>query len=142
MFIRSLQPADLPVLASIWQEQIAVIHPLQTGFSLLVTEIAVALEQALHDPRQQIYIAEESGNLLGFLWLDCEGNARGKVVAAGVDMHGGGARVGTALWGQAKGWFAAQGVRQVNLPRQSAVADAFWFAQGALDRAGGLSITL
>lgn len=145
MFIRVPQVADLPALGWLWQEQVNLLSILSPKLAQSIPPLAYwsnALQAALSDSQQQIYLAENSTHVLGFMWLNIERSLTASVVATCIELHGQGNAVGAALWSPARSWFRLQGVSEVSIPRQSAIADAFWSAQGAVVTSRGLSISL
>jgi hypothetical protein len=145
MFIRVPQVADLPALVRLWQEQVNLLAILSPKLAQSIPPLAYwssAFQAALSDSQQQIYLAENSTHVLGFMWLNVERGLTGSVVATCIEIHGQGSAVGAALWSPARNWFGLQGVSVVSIPRQSAIADAFWSTQGAVVTDRGLSISL
>lgn len=145
MFIRVPQVADLPAMVRLWQEQVnllAVLSPKLAQSILPLEHWSSALQAALSDSQQQIYLAESSTHVLGFMWLKVEWGLTASVVAICIEIHGQGSTVGAALWSYSRNWFQSQGVSVVSIPRQSAIADAFWSTQGAVVTDRGLSISL
>jgi hypothetical protein len=145
MFIRVPQVADLPALVRLWQEQVNLLAILSPKLAQSIRPLAHwsdALQAALSDSQQQIYLAENSTHVLGFMWLNVEQGSTGSVVATCIEIHGQGGAVGAALWSHARNWFHSQDVSVVSIPKQSAIADAFWSTQGAVVTDRGLSISL
>lgn len=127
-------------MMALWQEQRQIIAAMMQR--QLPDAGSAALEPAVDSDEQQVLLAEQAGNLRGFLWLRLEHEGSARVVATAVDLHGQGAAVGRALWSAGKAWLTEHEIKQVMIPHLDATADAFWLAQGARDVGSELKLQL
>jgi hypothetical protein len=140
---RRTLPADLPLLSAIWHEKTLLLSELDPRFRVEGSprdqweRAAVAW---LEDSRCILVTAEHETVPVGYL-VGCVQSAPpgvqpqvlGLISDLALDLHGyypGAARL---LVESARTWFETQGVSQLvaNVPKRSAIEQAFWRAQGA-----------
>ena len=97
-----------------------------------------ALRAFLTQPGAQAFVAEEAGEVVGFVLVARVGQGRGHVITLDVRAGWRRCRLGTALLERAEQWLAEQGVTRVRLETavDNAAAVAFWQKVGyRLERA-------
>ncbi|MBI2955676.1 MAG: GNAT family N-acetyltransferase [Acidobacteria bacterium] len=91
-----------------------------------------ALREFLRLPGAQLWVADEEGELLGFVIVRRVGRERGHVITLDVAQSRRRQRIGTRLLATAEDWLRAHGVRRVRLETavDNAAALAFWQKSG------------
>jgi GNAT superfamily N-acetyltransferase len=141
--IRTAITDDLPVLAHLWYEKMVMQQQTDQRLRLAPDgreKWIAALQGWLLEPSYAVFVCEADAAVIGYLIVRIQPNPpgllpaqSGVIVEAAIDAHRYHGGVGRGLVEAARGWLRQQGVEQllIDIPRRSAVEQAFWRALGA-----------
>lgn len=142
--VRPATVDDLGALSLIWLETMEILSQADPRVQLVHyanVEWVKAARGWLDDPNCGVFMAERRGSAVAYLVIEARPNTPGlqpdqygAIRELYADSHGRGeGGVGRVLLDQARTWCAGRGIRQmrVEVPKQHAIAQAFWRASGA-----------
>jgi GNAT superfamily N-acetyltransferase len=143
--VRPALQSDLITLGAIWHENRLVQQQFDARLRLAADAPArwqAAAAAWLASPECHMLMIEKQGRALGYIVGRIEAappgllpDRLGIIIELNADAHARESGVGRALLGALRLWFGEQGVEQLaaRTVGQSAVEQAFWRAQGAVD---------
>jgi len=143
--IRRAQQSDLDQLLALWQELAELHADLVPEFALVpggAQSVRAHLAELLRDENERMFVAEESGALIGFIngavrenppvfaerYIGCIADA---IVTARSRQRG----VGEQLVNAINAWFRERGVRIIHLTAATGnpISQAFWRKMGFVE---------
>lgn len=142
--VRPVASGDLGALSLIWLETMEILAQADPRIQMMHyanVEWVKAAQVWLDDPHFALFIAERRDTPVAYLVVEDRPNVAGllperygMIHELYADSHGRGeGGVGRVLLDQARMWLLARGIRQLraDIPKQHAIAQAFWRASGA-----------
>lgn len=151
--VRPAQPADLPALARMWYEKVALQQQADRWLRFAPdaeTRWQAAAAAWLTDDTLALLVADAPDGLAGYALVRLQPGTPGLLPETlgvlsdmALDTHHYRGGVGRLLVNAAQAWLAARGVHQltVSVSRRSAVEQAFWRSLGAQEWMDGLWMT-
>jgi ribosomal protein S18 acetylase RimI-like enzyme len=136
---------DLPELTRLWYEKTTLQQQFDRRFKLAPDarqSWSSAAENWLNTAECGMVVAERENQLLGYAigWIQPSPPGLlpkqvGYISDVAVDAHSHQGGLGRLLVSDLRQWFLQQGIQQITayVPRQNAVEQAFWRAQGAVE---------
>lgn len=143
--VRAATSSDIPRLTELWQEKMTLQQQYDQRLRLMPdagVQWSAALGEWLIEAACAVFVIERDAHILGYVIGRIEPTTPGLlperigvVSDIAFDAHSTQGGLGRALLQPLREWFAAQGVEQIvaQVPRRSAVEQAFWRALGATE---------
>lgn len=143
--VRAATSSDIPRLTELWQDKMTLQQQYDQRLRLMSDagiQWSAALGEWLTDAAYAVFVIERDVQILGYVIGKVQATTPGvlpervgMVTDIAFDAHSTQGGLGRTLLQPLREWFAAQGVEQIvaQVPRRSAVEQAFWRALGATE---------
>ena len=144
--IRPATVNDIPAMADLWQSKIVLQQQFDSRFVLAVDGVekwSAAAARWLLETNCVIYVAEQDDKLLGYIIGAIQNtppgltpDSIGAITDLTLDVHNPqSSGLGRALLDMVQAWFIKRGIQHIvaQVPRRSAVEQAFWRGLGATE---------